>query len=420
MRSIEGKYSKADIFASLIDLRALEQIQELTDNPVTEGSRIAVMPDAHAGAGGIIGLVMTVQDKVKPEHIGPDIGCSISVVDLGKAGLDLNVVDKAVTRHFSQLYLPEIPAPIDDIRSSLTFSPPMSVYHTLGTLGGGNHFIEIDKDRNGNSYLVIHTGSRGLGGSVYRHYKKIADGEENYVSYRLDRERAALISRLKAEGREKEIQSSLKALGKDLTERNDESFLHGEMTESYLKDMEASEKFSRLNHQVIADIILSECFGGATTGSFPHFITMHNYIDTKRRILHKGSISLEDGEIAVIPISMRDGSLIVKGKGNPDYLFSGPHGAGRVMSRKKAKEEISIGEFRKSMEGIYSSTICEGTIDEAPSAYKTLDDILPHLGPTCEVQESLKSVYNFKTVETEPEWVRKKREKKLKAGREPI
>ena len=397
MLEIKGKMNTAICYAKVIEAEAVEQIQRMCDYEFTKGSKIRIMPDVHAGKGCTIGTTMTVHDKVVPNIVGVDIGCGMYTIDLGTIDIDFAKLDEAA--HF-------VPSGMDvwegrverfdltELRCYRYLKDTKRLERSLGTLGGGNHFIEVDQAADGNKYLVIHTGSRNLGKQVADYYQNLAidlgKGKEEYFA-----KRDALIAEYKAAGRRKEIQNALKEL--KWTERqadtpDDLCFLYGSYLEDYLHDVEICQRFATRNREKIAEVLLERTgiVGGAS------FHTIHNYIDTDEMILRKGAIAAHDGEKVLIPINMRDGSVLAIGKGNPEWNFSAPHGAGRIMSRNSAKERLNLDEYRKEMEGIYTTSVSEATLDEAPMAYKSLDDIIDVIRDSVTIIDVMKPIYNFK------------------------
>ena len=397
MLEIKGKVNTAICFAKVIEDEAVEQIRRMCDYEFTEGSRIRIMPDVHAGKGCTIGTTMTVKDKAVPNIVGVDIGCGMYTVNLGKAEVDMERMDAAAhfipsgmnvwesrKEHFDLL----------ELRCYRELKEIRWLECSLGTLGGGNHFIEIDRAADGTKYLVIHSGSRNLGKQVAEFYQRLAvdlnKGKEEYFA-----RRDALIAEYKAAGRRSEIQKALKALkwkSRKATIPEDLCFVYGQYLEDYLHDVEICQRFARRSRELMAEIILQRLGIEATDA----FHTIHNYIDTGEMILRKGAIAAHAGEKVLIPINMRDGSVLAIGKGNPDWNFSAPHGAGRIMSRTAAKEQLDLDEYRREMEGIYTTSVNEATLDEAPMAYKSLEDIIDVIGESVDIIEVLKPIYNFK------------------------
>lgn len=397
MLEIKGKISTAICYAKVIEEEAIEQIRRMCDYEFTEGSQIRIMPDVHAGKGCTIGTTMTVKDKAVPNIVGVDIGCGMYTVNLGKGELHLEKLDEAA--HF-------VPSgknvwegrqekfDLTRLRCYRSLKDSKRLIRSLGTLGGGNHFIEVDRSEDGTNYLVIHTGSRNLGKQVAEIYQKLAvelhQGKEEYF-----KKRDALIAEYKAAGRKSEIQAALKEIkwqNRDLLIPEDLCYLYGSYFEDYLADVEICQEFARRNREKIAEVLLERT---GLTGS-EAFHTIHNYIDTEEMILRKGAIAAHEGEKVLIPINMRDGSVLAVGKGNKDWNYSAPHGAGRLMSRTKAKESLSMQEYKKEMEGIYTTSVNEATLDEAPMAYKSIDDILDVIKESVTVIQVMKPIYNFK------------------------
>ena len=396
---IRGRCGVAIAYAKVIEEEAVEQIRRMCDYEFTEGASIRIMPDVHWGKGCTIGTTMTVRDKVVPNLVGVDIGCGMYTVNLGKGEIDLVRFDEAA--HFvpSGRGLWEGRQEKFDLlalRCYRSLKDTKRIARSLGTLGGGNHFIEIDRSADGTNYLVIHTGSRNLGKQVAEHYQNIAI-DLSHGKDELFRARDELIRRYKAEGRRSELQEAIKALNRDFKARAAEipadlAFLFGSYLEDYLHDIEICQSFARRNREVIARVLLERA--GLTAGEAFH--TVHNYIDTDERILRKGAIAAHAGERVLIPINMRDGSILAVGRGDPDWNYSAPHGAGRLMSRTAAKERLSMEEFRETMADVYTTAVNENTLDEAPMAYKSLADIIDVIEDSVDVIEVLKPIYNFK------------------------
>lgn len=397
---IKGKVNTAICYARVVEEEAIEQIRRMCDYPMTEGSRIRIMPDVHAGKGCTIGTTMTIRDKAVPNVVGVDIGCGMYTVNLGRAELDFAKIDEAAHVIPSGMNVWEGRQERFDLMTlacSRELKDTKRLERSLGTLGGGNHFIEIDEAADGTKYLVIHSGSRNLGKQVAEYYQNLAVRlDRGYDEYLEKREE--LIRTYKEQGRRKEIQEALKQLQWKPDEAQmpeDLCYLTGKYLEAYLHDVEICQQFARRNREKMAEILLERT---GLTGT-DAFHTIHNYIDTNEMILRKGAIVAHKGERVLIPINMRDGSILAVGKGNPEWNDSAPHGAGRLMSRKKAKETLALEEYRKSMEGIYTTSVNEHTLDEAPMAYKSLDDILDIVRASVDVVEVLRPVYNFKASE---------------------
>ena len=411
MFEIKGKVNTAICYAKIVEDEAIEQIRRMCDYEFTAGSRIRIMPDVHAGKGCTIGTTMTITDKAVPNVVGVDIGCGMYTVNLGKQEINFEKVDEAA--HF-------IPSGMNvwegrqekfdltDLRCYRNLRDSKRLVRSLGTLGGGNHFIEIDRAADGTHYLVIHSGSRNLGKQVAEYYQQLAidlaKGKEEYFIAR-----DTLIREYKEAGRRSEIEGALKALAKDFNEKEmatpeDLCFVYGTYLEDYLHDVEICQAFARRSRELMAEILLDRTGMIGTDG----FHTIHNYIDTEERILRKGAIAAHKDEKVLIPINMRDGSVLAVGKGNPEWNYSAPHGAGRIMSRTKAKETLDLEEYRKTMEGIYTTSISERTLDEAPMAYKSLEDIIDVIRDSVDVIDVMKPVYNFKADDENLPWKKKK------------
>lgn len=397
MLEIKGAVTTAICYANIIEEEAVEQIRRMCDQEFTKDCQVRIMPDVHAGKGCTIGTTMTVKDKAVPNVVGVDIGCGVYTVNLGKQEIDLEQFDAAC--HFVPSGMRAWEGrqerfPLIELRCYRSLERTKWIERSLGTLGGGNHFIEIDRASDGTNYLVIHTGSRNLGKQTAEIYQKLAvelnQGKEEYF-----KKKDALIAQYKAAGRRKEIQQALLELHwqhKPLSVPEDLCYVYGSYFEDYLHDVEICQEFAVRNRELIAEILL-ERTGLSGEGGFH---TIHNYIDTDEMILRKGAIAAHDGEKVLIPINMRDGSVLAVGKGNQEWNYSAPHGAGRVMSRKKAKASLSMEDYEAAMEGIYTTSVNENTLDEAPSAYKSLDDIIGVIRDSVDVIEIMKPIYNFK------------------------
>ena len=396
---IKGKVNTAICYAKIVEDEAIEQIRRMCDYKMTERSRIRIMPDVHSGKGCTIGTTMTITDKAVPNVVGVDIGCGMYTVELGKGDIDYIMVD-AVAH-----YIPSGTSVWDGRKEHFDLTglkcyrelkDSKRLERSLGTLGGGNHFIEIDEAKDGTKYLVIHSGSRNLGKQVAEYYQKLAVNLDRGYDVYLEK-RDEIISSYKEQGRAKEIQAALKQLKWEVFEGEssmpeDLCYLSGKYLDDYLHDVEICQAFAKRSRELMAEILCERA--GLTAGESFH--TIHNYIDTEEMILRKGSIAAHKGEKVLIPINMRDGSVIAIGKGNPEWNYSAPHGAGRLMSRTKAKETLSMDDYKKAMEGIFTTSVNEFTLDEAPMAYKSLDDIIDVITESVDVVEVIKPVYNFK------------------------
>lgn len=407
---IKGKYNKARVCTDVIEGEAVQQIQALCDSKTFAGQKICIMPDVHAGNGCTIGTTMTISDKVVPQMVGVDIGCGMEVVELQERELDFQKLDEFIHKHIpSGMTIRKTPHAYAKqvCLEELVCQKRVGVekgYCSLGTLGGGNHFIEVDKDEEGKLYLVVHSGSRHLGLEVAEYYQKEA---EKYHRFGGASEQA-FIEKLKAEGREKEIEKELKRRKAQSLETDDpfgHLFIEGELFDNYIHDMRIMQRFADLNRRAMTDCILE----GLGLHEVDRFTTVHNYIDLENMILRKGAVSAQKGEKLLIPLNMRDGSLICIGKGNYSWNYSAPHGAGRLMSRNKAKATLDMEEFRAQMEGIYSTTVTKNTIDESPMAYKRLEDIVDRIKPTVKIVKRILPVYNFKSDEDPKDRWRKRK-----------
>lgn len=399
MEEIRGKIGSAISFAKNIEDEAREQIKNMCDYEFTRNSKIRIMPDVHAGKGCTIGTTMTVIDKVVPNIVGVDIGCGMFTVKLETDSIDFEKFDE--TAHF----VPsgrnvwegrQVRFNLQELSCGRYLKDTRRIEKSIGTLGGGNHFIEIDKSKDGTFYLVIHSGSRNLGKQVAEFYQKLAV-DLAIGKDKMFQEQEKIISEYKAAGRRSEIQEAIKELHRQFKVKRSDvphelCWVYGKYLEDYLHDMKICQEFARLNRETIAKILLERT--GISGGESFH--TTHNYIDVEEKIIRKGAISAKKGEKVLIPINMRDGSVLAVGKGNPDWNFSAPHGAGRIMSRLDAKNSLNMEEYKNSMAGIYSTSINVETLDEAPQAYKSLDDIIDVIDDTAEILEVMKPVYNFK------------------------
>ena len=397
MLEIKGKVNTAICYANVIEEEAIEQIRRMCDYEFTAESRIRIMPDVHAGAGCTIGTTMTVVDKAVPNIVGVDIGCGMYTVNLGKSTLDFEKLDEAAHYIPSGMNVWEGRQErfdLQELRCYRSLKDTKRLERSLGTLGGGNHFIEVDEAADGTKYLVIHSGSRNLGKQVAELYQRLAidlnKGKETYFQ-----QRDEIIRTLKEQGRRKEIQAALEQIywdKKESTMPEDLCFLYGEYLADYLHDVEICQRFARRNREKMAEILLERT--GITGGEAFH--TIHNYIDTEEMILRKGAIAAHAGEKVLIPINMRDGSVLAVGKGNEEWNYSAPHGAGRIMSRRTAKEQLSLAEYRETMKGVYTTSVNESTLDEAPMAYKSLEDIIDVIRDSVDIIDVMKPIYNFK------------------------
>ena len=398
MFEIKGKVNTAICYATVVEDEAIEQIRRMCDYPMSEGSQIRIMPDVHYGKGCTIGTTMTISDKAVPNVVGVDSGCGMYTVNLGHQEIDFEKLDEVchAIPHGNDVWNERhMKFDLTRLECYRQLKDSKRLERSIGTLGGGNHFIEIDVASDGTKYLVIHSGSRNLGTQVAGIYQQLAidlnKGIEPYLEAREE-----LIRTYKEQGRRGEIEAALKQLKWDkqaMTIPMDLCFVYGKYLDQYLHDVEICQEFALLNREKMAEIILKECGLTATDG----FHTIHNYIDTKEMILRKGSIAAHKGEKVLIPINMRDGSVLAVGKGNPEWNYSAPHGAGRIMSRSKAKSTLNMEEYKETMKGIYTTSVTTATIDEAPMAYKSLEDIIDVIRDSVDIIEIMKPIYNFKS-----------------------
>ncbi len=382
---IKAQEGEAKVFAQQIDSEAIKQIYEIANHPMANGSKIRIMPDVHAGKGCVIGTTMTIQDKIVPNYVGIDIGCGLYVAKIDAKEVDFEKLDKVIRKYIpsgknvneecvKEPDLDSLKCPVNIERARLS----------VNSLGSGNHFLELNKSKDG-YYLCVHSGSRYLGKQVAEHYQGLA-----IKSRDTKEEQEKLIKKLKAEGREKEIQKELKKL-KPKTPKHS-AYLTGQDFKDYINDMKIAQAYAKLNRETMIKTIAEKMNWKITE----EFDVIHNYIDTDSMIMRKGAISAQEGEGVAIPINMRDGIILGIGKGNPDWNYSAPHGGGRVMSRSKSKETIDLDSFIETMKGVYSSSVGESTIDEAPMAYKPIEEIISQIQDTVEITEVIKPVYNFK------------------------
>lgn len=396
---IEGKFGTATCYATNIEDECVEQIRTMLDMPFAQDANVAIMPDAHFGKGCTIGTTMKVTDKVVPNLVGVDIGCGMLTADLGHKDIDLPAFDAACH---------EIPSgakvwdgrkekfELEELRCYRALNDTKRMGRSLGTLGGGNHFIEIDRASDGMNRLVIHSGSRNLGKQVAEYYQNLAidlhSGKEEFFE-----RKEKMIAEYKAQGRRKELKSAIKSLFAEYKDipadaPQDLCWLYGKYMEDYLHDVEICQRFAKRNREVMMEEILKRTGLDASSA----FHTIHNYIDVDEMILRKGAIAAHEGEVVLIPLNMRDGSIIARGKGNKAWNDSAPHGAGRVLSRRAAKRQLDMEDYQLAMEGIYTTSVNLSTLDEAPGAYKSIGDIIGPIADSVEIFDIMQPIYNFK------------------------
>lgn len=400
--------SDLKIFTKNVEQEAVDQIELLLAQDAFKDCKVRIMPDVHAGKGCVVGFTADLGEKVIPNIVGVDIGCGMLCVSLGQTDIDFEKLDNVIRSYVPSgrdvhegriIRFDEL----QELKCYRELRDTKRLERSIGTLGGGNHFIEVDVAEDGYKYLVIHTGSRNLGKQVADYYQNLAfelmSGKDE-----LYEEQGRIIEEYKAAGRKSDIQNAIAELHRNFKAVNpnipkDLCYLDGKYREDYLHDMRICQKFAYMNRVMIAQIICNHMGWGVNADMPDYFECIHNYIDHDSNIVRKGAISAKLGEKVLIPINMRDGCIIGTGKGNEDWNQSAPHGAGRVMSRTKAKELVSLEEFEKAMDGIYTTSVNQSTIDESPMAYKTLDEIFENIKDTVDVLAIIKPVYNFKASE---------------------
>lgn len=400
MLEIRGKHNIAKVFTEILEEGAASQIETLCNQEFVKESKIRIMPDVHAGAGCTIGMTMTITDKVVPNLVGVDIGCGMETISISNKRLELQKLDKLIYENIpSGFEVRKIPHRYNE-QIDLTELRCLKAVQldraqkSIGTLGGGNHFIEVNKDAENSLYVVVHSGSRNLGLEVAKYYQEAGYKQLNQND-KADMD--VIIARYKDEGRANEIQNALQEFkNQKLTDIPFPlAFVTGRLFEDYIHDMKIVQQFAELNRKAM----ITEIVSGMKLDVVGQFTTTHNFIDTDSMILRKGAVSAKEGERLLIPINMRDGSLICMGKGNEDWNCSAPHGAGRLMSRTKAKQSFTVSEFKKQMKDVYTTSVNKETLDECPMAYKNMDDIINNIGPTADILKVIKPIYNFKAGE---------------------
>lgn len=390
-----------------LDQKAVHQVHTLLEQEAFANSKVRIMPDVHAGKGCVVGFTADLGEKVIPNVVGVDIGCGVLVYELGKIDIDFEKLDEVIRKEvpsgfsirtdLDKIIRMMVVYQVSGLRCANKLRNVVHIYNSLGTLGGGNHFIEVDEDDEGNKYLVIHTGSRNLGKQVAEIYQDLAINSKKVISEEV---RNDLIARLKAENRHAEIPSELRKLTPTVKVPDELAYLEGQDRLDYLHDMEICQKFASSNRDFIATTICI-AMGWGTPSSFE---SVHNYISFHDNIVRKGAISAHEGERVIIPINMQQGSLIGVGKGNLDWNNSAPHGAGRALSRSQAKETLTMEDFRHDMKDIFSTSVDESTLDESPRAYKPIQDILDFIGESVEVEKIIRPIYNFKASGQKRPW----------------
>lgn len=399
MKIVEGKYTSAKIFTDNVEQSAVDQIQTLCNQDFVVDCSVRIMPDVHSGAGCVIGFTANLGDKIIPNLVGVDISCGLLVTELGNVDVDLEKLDKIINSRIPAGMNVHKTIQVDflnRLKQLRCFSSLKNIdwiEKSIGTLGGGNHFIELNQFRDEAKYLVIHSGSRNLGKQVAEIYQNIAIQE--CCSIDIIAEQEDIIRRNKENGTTRLIQTQLADLKKRATPKYDGNlcFLTGQSRENYLYDMQICQEYATLNRQMMSNIITAELFGQS---EFTSWTTTHNYIDFQDNIIRKGAVSAKAGERLIIPINMRDGSIIAVGKGNLDWNCSAPHGAGRLMSRNEARKCISMDEYTQSMDNVYTTSVCKDTLDEAPMAYKPMHEIIQNIQATVDIEKVIYPIYNFK------------------------
>lgn len=400
MIRITGQFNHALVFTETMEAGASQQIELLCDQEFVKDSKIRIMPDVHSGVGCTIGTTMTIKDKVVPNLVGVDIGCGMEVTQLEGSHVELQKLDKLIYENIpsgfnirNKEHRFHETIDLDDLKCKKEVNLARA-RKSIGTLGGGNHFIEVNQDSRGIYYLVIHSGSRHLGNEVAKLYQEEAYRALN-KSTKADIE--GLIAELKAAGRDKEISKEVKRKKAEVLTDIPKSLAYasGALFQDYIHDMKIVQHFAALNRKAMADEILK----GMKFKAVDQFTTIHNYIDTENMILRKGAVSAQKDERLLIPINMRDGSLICIGKGNPDWNYSAPHGAGRLMSRSQARSSLTLAQYKEMMQGVFSTSVTKATLDECPLAYKPMEDIIKNIHDTVEIVDQIKPVYNFKAAD---------------------
>lgn len=404
MIELKRKYNTAKIFTDNVEDSAKEQIIQLLNQDFIKNGKVRVMADVHAGAGCVIGFTADLGDKVIPNLVGVDIGCSMLTIELKQMNIDLEKLDDIIHKYIPSGYnvhegrIARFPK-LQELYCYRNLRDTKRIERSIGTLGSGNHFLEVNVNKNNDKYLVIHSGSRNLGHQVATFYQNLAidlcSGKEEYYI-----KRDEIIKTYKEQGKRKEIQKALidlKRRYKDLQPNYPKElcYLTGEFRDKYLHDMKICQEYAQLNRETMANIILGKMFN-KSLNNFEFFHTVHNYINFEDNIIRKGAISAYKDEKVLIPMNMRDGSILAIGKGNSDWNYSAPHGAGRLMSRTKAKEKINLDDFKETMKDVYTTSVNENTIDEAPMAYKPMEEIVKNISDTVEIIDIIKPIYNFK------------------------
>lgn len=407
MIELKGKYNTAKVFIDDIEEKAMSQIINLLNQKVFEDCKVRIMTDTHAGAGCVIGFTADIGERVIPNLVGVDIGCGMSVTRFND-NIDLEELDNFIRHNIPHgNSVNKVNSPFlahylsDDLNAAIrSVSERTNTDYerhllSLGTLGGGNHFIEVNEDCEGKKYLVIHSGSRNFGLQVAKYHQKIAEDNDDNKRKEGINIRNTAVGDLRRQKKYQEADKLYKTLTKTIEENKlpkELCYLMFEDRDRYLEDMGWAQEFASLNRRIIMNTILREF----NIKTLDRFETIHNYINFDDNIIRKGAVSANKGEKIIIPINMRDGSIIAEGKGNDDWNNSAPHGAGRLMSRSKAKEVLSVEDFKDQMTDVFTTSVKESTLDEAPDAYKSMDTILANIKETVSVIDIIKPIYNFK------------------------
>ncbi|WP_100402626.1 RtcB family protein [Bacillus sp. FJAT-42315] len=394
MLELNGKYNTAKVFTNNVEQTAMSQIIELCNQEFVQDSKIRIMPDTHAGAGCTIGTTMTIQDKIVPNLVGVDIGCGmeVAIIDKNKTEVNFDQLDDTIRKYVPSGFSVRSNSQRHPLSKRVNFRDVRAPFNldrakdSIGTLGGGNHFVELN-EMDDKVVLVIHSGSRNLGKQIAEHYQKRAYDELTDINQK----RKEMIERLTKEGRQAEIQEALQTISRPKVSK-DLAYLEGQGFDDYMNDMKIAQEYAMLNRKAMVDEIVTRMRWAIVD----NFTTIHNYIDMENMILRKGAISAQQDERVIVPINMRDGSIIAIGKGNPEWNFSGPHGAGRIMSRSKAKQMLSLHDFEDSMNGIWTTSVGASTLDEAPMVYKPINEIMGNIKESLTIEQVIKPLYNFK------------------------
>lgn len=396
MKTIEGKYTSAVVYSDTAEDSALGQVQALCDQPFAKDSKIRLMPDIHAGKGCTIGTTMTFTDKICPNIVGVDIACGLYVVQLKEKRVNLPELDSCIRKNvpagYRQIRKKTHKFARDSRIDELIGYPGDYMYcqRSLGSVGAGNHFVELDKDDEGNLYLVIHSGSRNPGSNICKWYQ---DKAYKRLKQKYQTVIDGIIRHYHQTGQTDRIEEEIEKYKTETAEPIYElSYVEGELFDNYLHDMKILQHYADLNRKAIAEVIMSEM----NLHEVDSFTTIHNYVDVENKIIRKGAVSAQKGERLIIPMNMRDGALICVGKGNSEWNSSAPHGAGRLMSRAEARQSFTVSAYKESMEGIFTTSVGSDTIDECPMVYKPMEEIISQIQDTVEIVKVIKPIYNFK------------------------